>query len=382
MIYLDNNSTTRLDDRVLNEMIPFFVDNYANASSRHVEGINAKKSVELARKRIGDVINANKDDIYFTSGSTEAINTIFKGVIETNQNRQKHIITVKTEHSAVIEVCRYLEKKGVDITYLNVDKDGLVNINELRSSLRESTVLVSVMLVNNEIGVIQNIGEISELLKEKNVLFFTDATQGFGKIPIDIKTCHVDFMCFSGHKIHGPKGIGGIYINENRMSKLEPLLWGGGQENNFRGGTSNVPAIVGFGLAAELACSEMEINEMKIKNLRDTLEDGLIKYNWVGVNGKVDRRTYNVSNLTFKDIEIEPIINGSLGIIASNSSACSSGSDKPSHVLKALGLSDKDTFSSIRFSLSKYNSEDEIIKAIGQIDSFIKSNYSHKSINY
>jgi len=382
MIYLDNNSTTRIDDRVLHEMIPFFVDNYANASSRHVEGTKAKKGIELARKRIGDVINADKNDIYFTSGSTEAINTIFKGVIETNQNRQKHIITVKTEHSAVIEVCRYLEKKGVDITFLDIDKEGLININELKSSLRESTVLVSVMLVNNEIGVIQNIGEISELLKKKNVLFFTDATQGFGKIPIDIKTCPVDFMCFSGHKIHGPKGIGGIYISENRMSKLEPLLWGGGQENNFRGGTSNVPAIVGFGLAAELAYSEMEINENKIKNLRNTLEDRLTKYNWVGVNGKVDRRTYNVSNLTFKDIEIEPIINGSLGIIASNGSACSSGSDKPSHVLKALGLSDKDTFSSIRFSMSKFNTEDEIIYAIGQIDNFIKSNYSNKSINY
>lgn len=382
MIYLDNNSTTRLDDRVLHEMVPFFVDNYANASSRHAEGIKAKKAVELARKRIGDVINADKDDIYFTSGSTEAINTIFKGVIETSQNSQSHIITVKTEHSAVIEVCKYLEKKGVDITFLDVDKEGLININELKSSLRESTILVSVMLVNNEIGVIQNIGEISELLKEKNVLFFTDATQGFGKIPIDIKTCHVDFMCFSGHKIHGPKGIGGIYISKDRMSKLEPLLWGGGQENNFRGGTSNVPAIVGFGLAAELAFTEIEINEKKIKNLRDTLEDGLTKYSWVGVNGKLDRRTYNVSNLTFKDIEIEPIINGSLGIIASNGSACSSGSDKPSHVLKALGLSDKDTFSSIRFSMSKFNSEDEIIKAIDQIDNFIKSNYSNKSINY
>ncbi|MHB9011865.1 MAG: cysteine desulfurase family protein [Ignavibacteriaceae bacterium] len=375
MIYLDNNSTTRIDDRVLQEMIPFFSDFYANSLSNHLEGIKVNKSVELARKRIANVINAEIGEIYFTSGSTESINTVFKGIIEKNHNNRKHIITVKTEHSAVLEVCRYLEKKGVDVTYLNVDKDGLIDLNELNSYLNESTILVSIMFVNNEIGVIQNIKEISKLLKNSKALFFTDATQAFGKIPIDVKLANIDFMCFSSHKIHGPKGIGGLYIYKNNRTILEPLIFGGGQENNFRGGTSNVPSIVGFGLASEIAQTEMQANENKIKNLRDTLEMGLSKINIVKVNGSINNRIYNVTNLDFKDIDIHPIVNGAMGILASNGSACKSNSDKPSHVLKAIGLTDQEARSSVRFSLSRYNNDEEIRDVINLIRNYVESIY-------
>ncbi|MFN8671852.1 MAG: cysteine desulfurase family protein [Candidatus Sericytochromatia bacterium] len=369
-IYLDNNATTKVDQNVIKKMIPYFTDIYANASSRHEFGFEAKKGVKKARQQVADLINCEADEIIFTSGSTESINLAIKGL----QNKEKnHIVTVKTEHSAVLDTCKYLEKNGCEITYLFVNREGLIDLNELKNSIKNNTSLVSVMFANNETGVIQPIKEIAEIVHEKEALFMTDATQVVGKIPIDVNKLGIDLMTISAHKFYGPKGIGALYVRSRRPRKvkLEPIIHGGGHERSFRSGTSNVSGIVGLGVACEIASKNIKKDSLIIKDLRDYLENELLKIEDTFINGHKEKRLYNTSNICFKGFNSEAIIMGLKNIIVSNGSACTSTSIYPSHVLMAMGLSEKEAFSSIRFSLGKFNTKNEIEFTIEKIKDII-----------
>lgn len=365
VIYFDNNATTRTDDRVVEAMQPYFTSEYANSSSHHSFGQAVKQIVDNSRSKISSYLSSKPAEIIFTSGATEAINLAIKGIAETYSNKGKHIITTQTEHSAVLDVCKHLEERGFEVDYLPVDKYGLIDISLLKSLIKEDTILVSVIYVNNETGVIQPIEEIAEVCKSKNVIFFTDATQAIGKIPIDVSNSKIDLMSFSGHKFYGPKGIGGLYCRKN--IKLKALLHGGGHENGLRSGTLNVPGIVGLAKALELSINEMDDNKKKIKTLREKFENVLLSTNKINLNGHPSFRLYNVSNICFN--EIDPfLINKSLKDVAfSQGSACNSNSVKPSHVLKAMGMSDKNAASSFRFSFGKYNNSDEIEKVLTQL---------------
>lgn len=369
IIYLDNNATTRIDPAVLEVMMPYLTNSYANASSNHQFGVQIAEAVKTARKQVADLIKAEPFEIVFTSGATEAINLAFKGIVENSKRKKNHIITVSTEHSAVLDCAKYLEKKGCEVTFLNVGKDGLVDLKELKASMTEDTVLVSVMFVNNETGVIQPIKEIAEIAHEFGAVFMTDATQALGKIPFSVEEMGIDLMAFSGHKIYAPKGIGGLYVKNRKGRKvsLEALIHGGGHEKGMRSGTLNVPGIVGLGMACEIAQSEMTSNTKKIKDLRDYLESELLKVEGSHVNGSIEHRLYNVSNIRFEGIDSDAVITGLENISVSNGSACTSTSIEPSHVLVAMGLTDQEAYSSLRLSLGKFNNKKEVeatIKAI------------------
>nr|MBI1231184.1 aminotransferase class V-fold PLP-dependent enzyme [Cytophagales bacterium] len=368
IIYLDNNATTPLDPRVLEEMMPFLTHNFANAASTHVFGVAAREAVKLARKQVADLIGADTHEIIFTSGATEAINLAIKGVAEAYSEKGKHIVTVSTEHSAVLDTCRYLETKGFDITYLPVERDGLLDLQVVEDAIRRDTILVSVMHVNNETGVIQPIQEISELAHKKGALFMSDCTQSVGKILVDVDELGIDLLCCSAHKIYGPKGAGALFIRQrkNRI-KIPALLHGGGHERGLRSGTLNVPGIVGFGKACELAEKEMGENKTKIREMRDYLERELLKIPDTSLNGHVTMRLFNVSNICFKGVDSEALIMGLSNpeseepmIIVSNGSACTAASIDPSHVLLAMGLNESIAFNCIRFSLSKNLIQKEI----------------------
>lgn len=370
-IYLDNNATTQIDPKVLEVMMPFLTNSYANASSNHQFGVQISDAVKLARKQVADLIKAEPFEIVFTSGATEAINLAFKGIVENSKKKKNHIITVTTEHSAVLDCAKYLEKKGCDVTFLSVNKDGLIDLNELKASMREDTVLVSIMFVNNETGVIQPIKEIAEIVHEFGAVFMTDGTQALGKIPFAIEELGIDLMAFSGHKIYAPKGVGGLYVKNRKGRKvnLEALIHGGGHEKGMRSGTLNVPGIVGLGKACEIAQSEMATNAKKVKELRDYLEGELLKVDGSYVNGSTEHRLYNVSNIRFDGIDSDAVITGLENISISNGSACTSTSIEPSHVLVAMGLSNQEAYASLRLSLGKFNTRkevDETIKAIKQ----------------
>lgn len=371
IIYLDNNATTRIDPAVLEVMMPYLTNSYANASSNHQFGVQIAEAVKTARKQVADLIKAEPFEIVFTSGATEAINLAFKGIVENSKRKKNHIITVSTEHSAVLDCAKYLEKKGCEVTFLNVGKDGLVDLKELKACMTEDTVLVSVMFVNNETGVIQPIKEIAEIAHEFGAVFMTDATQALGKIPFSVEEMGIDLMAFSGHKIYAPKGIGGLYVKNRKGRKvsLEALIHGGGHEKGMRSGTLNVPGIVGLGKACEIAQSEMTSNTKKIKDLRDYLESELLKVEGSHVNGSTEHRLYNVSNIRFEGIDSDAVITGLENISVSNGSACTSTSIEPSHVLVAMGLTDQEAYSSLRLSLGKFNNKKEVeatIKAIKQ----------------
>lgn len=368
IIYLDNNSTTKLDPRVFEEMQPYFMEYYGNASSSHGLGSIAFNAVKKAREQIASLIDADESEVFFTSGATESINLCLKGIIAGQKN--PHIITCETEHPALLETCRFLEDIGVNVTYLPVTADGLVDLERLKLAIQENTVLVAIMMVNNETGVIQPIKEIAEITHGRNVLFMTDATQAVGKIPISVKNFGVDILCFSGHKFYGPKGIGGIYLRSRRPFKvrLRPLISGGGQEKALRSGTLNVPGIVGMGKAAEIAQSELSKDEIKIRDLRDYLESSLLKIPSTYINGSKEHRIYNTINICFEGVDADAMIVALKNIAVSNGSACSSTSVKPSHVLKALGKTDLQAFSSLRFSLGKFNIRDEIDTVIKEIE--------------
>ncbi len=339
-------------------MLPFFTSDFGNTSSSHFIGEKAKKAVEQSREFISDLLNAKPTDLIFTSGATESINLAIRGISEGYSNKGKHIITTQTEHSAVLDVCKHLEKKGFELEYLSVDREGLIDLNELSGKIREDTILVSIIYVNNETGVMQPINEIGEICRNKNVFFFTDATQAAGKISINISKSNIDMMCFSGHKFYGPKGIGGLLIRKD--IKLEPLFHGGGHERGLRSGTLNVPGIVGLAKAFEIAHSDMSQIQEKVKTLRDKFENKLLKTKMIKINGHPNKRLFNVSNIYLT--KTDPfLVQNELGNVAySRGSACNSSSVKPSHVLKAMGLSDKDALSSFRFSFGRENNMNEI----------------------
>lgn len=365
LIYLDNNATTPLDKRVLEAMMPFLTAEYANANSIHLFGISAHEAVEKARTDAAELIGAEPQEIIFTSGATEAINMAIKGVAENYTPQGKHIITSSTEHSAVLDTCRYLETRGFEVTYLPVLSDGLIDLNVLKNALREDTILVSIMLANNETGVIQPIGKIAEIAREVGALVMTDSTQAVGKIPIDVDEMGIDLLCMSGHKIYGPKGVGALYIRQReKRIKIPALIHGGGHERGFRSGTLNVPGIVGFGKACEIAMKEMEQDEKRIKDLRKRLEDELLKNNGAFVNGNQHHRIYNVSNICFPGIDGDSIITRETGLAIASGSACTSALIEPSYVLLSMGLTKEDAFASIRFSLGRFNTKEDIENAI------------------
>ncbi|WP_149241341.1 cysteine desulfurase family protein [Dyadobacter sp. 32] len=369
MIYLDNNATTRIDPRVLETMMPYLTDNFANAASTHAFGLGANDAVKLARQQVAALIGAEMHEVVFTSGATEAINLAIKGVAENYQNKGKHIITVQTEHTAVLDVCQYLENKGFEITYLPVQSDGLLDLEVLKSALRPDTVLVSVMLVNNETGVIQPIREIAALTHEAGALFMTDGTQAIGKLQVDVDDLGIDLMPLSAHKFYGPKGVGALFIRQRRpwRVKLEALLHGGGHEGGKRSGTLNVAGIAGLGKAAELAQKEMKLDAQRVGAIRDSLEKELLKIEGTRINGNPESRLYNVTNILFECCDSDALIMGLHDIAISNGSACTSASIEPSHVLIAHGLSETEAFSCLRFSLGRFNSVEEVVAVVGKV---------------
>lgn len=376
LIYFDNNSTTLMDDRVLEAMLPFFKANYGNASSSHYFGLEIKKAIENSREIISSFINCDSKEIIFTSGATESINIALKGVALNPYNTKRHIITMQTEHKAVLDTCKYLETVGFDVDYLPVNNDGLLDLNKLIETIREDTFLVCIMWVNNETGVVQPIKEIGTITKVKNVLLMTDATQAVGKLPIDLMEYNsIDLLCFSAHKFYGPKGIGALYINSETISKsnISPLLHGGGHELSLRSGTLNVPAIVGFAMACQIASLEMESNLNYIKNLRDILENELLKIEGAFINGSKKNRIFNTVNICLPNFDANVFIGIHKNIAVSSGSACTSALLEPSHVLIAMGLNNEDSFSAIRFSVSKYNTEQDIFFVVNAIkESVIK----------
>lgn len=373
--YLDYNSTTPIDPRLLEAMLPFLKDNFANPSSTHHFGQSINEKVKQAREQIADFINAESNELIFTSGATEAINIALKGVAENYSNKGKHIITVSTEHKAVLDTCKDLEKKGFEVTYLPVQPNGLIDLTELEKSIRQDTILVSVMYVNNETGVIQPIGEIAKLVHEKGALFMTDATQAVGKIEIDVNDLAIDLLCFSGHKMYAPKGIGALYVRNK--TKLSPQIHGGGHEQGLRSGTLNVPGIIALAKACEIASEEMALNQRNISTLKDKLETELLKLPNTSLNGDSENRIFNTTNICFKGQDANVLIGRMKNIAVSNGSACSSAVIEPSHVLKAMGLSDDEAFASLRFSLGKYNSIKDIETVISKIKELTQPNFKY-----
>jgi cysteine desulfurase len=369
LIYLDNNSTTKIDDGVVAAMLPYLKELYGNPSSSHNFGMEISKAILESRRSVAELIHADTNDIVFTSGGTESINLAIKGYAFANQNKGRHIITVQSEHKAVLDTCLYLESVGFTITYLPVNKNGVINLDEFDAAFNEETILVSVMLANNETGVLQPIKEIADISHSKGAAYMCDATQALGKIEIDVEELQIDLMPFSGHKFYGPKGVGGLYVKDlkKRKTYLEPIQHGGGHENGLRSGTLNVPGIVGLGAACRIAREEMKFNANKIEVLRDFIEKELLKIPDTYINGRGAQRMFNVSNICFPGIDANVFISRMKNIAVSTGSACSSAIIEPSHVLKAMGLSDDDAMASMRFSLGKHNTESEVKNTLGII---------------
>lgn len=368
-IYMDNNSTTMVDPVVFNAMEPWFLEKYGNASSKdHSFGWEADAAVENARKQLGALINTESSEIIFTSGATESINLAHWGIAESYNNKGKRIITSVIEHSAVIDSLGALEKKGFEVIYLQVNREGLIEIDQLKELINDDTMLVSIMTTNNEIGIINDIETIGNICKEKNVFFHTDATQAIGKIPFDLKAINADLVSFSGHKFYAPKGIGALYINKSKKIKLTPRSYGGGQEHGLRPGTLNVPLIVGIGRAAEICNTKMQNESAKIESLRNKLLKGITdKVEDVKVNGSMKERLPNNLNLCFRYVRAENIIMELRDIAVSTGAACTSASLKPNHVLKAIGLSNEEIKGSVRFGLGRFNTEEEVEYVINRV---------------
>jgi cysteine desulfurase len=368
-IYLDNNATTPMDPRVLEAMLPYFIENFGNAASRnHAFGWKAEEAVDYAREQIASLINADSKEIIITSGATESNNLALKGVFEMYAEKGNHFITVETEHKAILDTCKHLEKLGAEVTYLQAAEDGLITVEQVAAAIKPNTVLVTVMYANNEIGVIQPIKEITALCKSKGILFHTDATQAVGKIKVDVIADGIDMMSFSGHKMYGPKGVGVLYVRrKNPRVKVTAQMDGGGHERGMRSGTLNVPSIVGLGKACELCRLEMDVDTARISKMRDRLEQELLVIEESYINGNTDHRLPHVSNMSFKYVEGEGLIMGVKNIAVSSGSACTSASLEPSYVLKALGLDDELAHSSLRFGLSRFTTDEEIDYAINHV---------------
>ncbi|HEY5369183.1 MAG TPA: IscS subfamily cysteine desulfurase [Hanamia sp.] len=369
-VYLDNNATTPLDPRVLESMLPFFTTYFGNAASHsHTFGWEAEAAVKYAREQVAQLINAEPNEIVFTSGATESDNLALKGIFEMYAGKGNHIITVTTEHKAVLDSCTHLEKLGADITYLNVQKDGVIDLKELERTIKPETILIAIMYANNETGVIQPVKEIGLIAKKHGVLYFSDATQAAGKIQVDVIEDGIDIMAFSAHKIYGPKGVGALYIRrKNPRVRLTAQIDGGGHERGFRSGTLNVPGIAGFGKACELCKIEMQKDSENLKILRDKLEAALLNTKKATINGSRKSRLPNVSNMSFKNRNSADLMAKlSRNIALSSGSACTSATLSPSFVLKAMGLSDDEALSSLRFGLGRFNTEEEIDYTIEQL---------------
>jgi len=363
-IYLDNHSTTPVDPRVLEAMLPYFTERFGNAASKsHAFGWEADAAVDTAREQVAKLIGADSPrEIVFTSGATESDNLAIKGVAEAYRDRGNHIITCVTEHKAVLDSCKVLVKHGFDITYLPVGGDGLIDMQRLRNAITDKTILISIMAANNEIGTIQPIKEIGGLAKERQILFHSDATQGVGKFPINVDDMGIDLLSLTAHKLYGPKGIGALYVRSNAPRvKLVSLLDGGGHERGMRSGTLNVPGIVGLGKACELSQKEMSAEAERLIALRERLKDGiLMQLDEVQINGHAVQRLPGNLNLSFAYIEGESLLMGLKDIAVSTGSACTSASLEPSHVLKAIGLADELAYSAIRFGLGRFTTQEEI----------------------
>lgn len=369
-VYLDNNATTPCDPRVVDAMIPYFTENFGNAASRnHPFGWTAEEAVDYAREQVAKLIGADPKEIIFTSGATEADNLGIKGVFEMYASKGNHIITATTEHKAVLDTCKHLEKLGAEVTYLVVKEDGLIDLKELEAAIKPTTILIAIMYANNEIGVIQPVREISAIARKNGVLFFTDGVQAAGKIPVDVNKDGIDLMALTAHKMYGPKGIGALYVRrKNPRVKVTAQLDGGGHERGMRSGTLNVPGIVGFGKAAELARLEMDQDTKRLSALRDKLETELLKVEEAYVNGNREHRLPHVANISFKHVEGEGLLMGfNKNIALSSGSACTSASLEPSYVLKALGLGDDLAHSSLRFGLGRFTTEEQIDYTIEQV---------------
>jgi len=368
IIYLDHNATTPVDLRVVEAMLPFFTEQPGNAASRHhAFGWVAEEAVGQAREQLASLINADPREIIFTSGATESDNLALKGIFELYRRKGRHIVTVKTEHNAVLDPCAHLEKLGAEVTYLDVDAEGLIDLEALGAAIRPDTVLVSVMWANNETGVIQPMERIGALCAEKGVLLMSDATQAVGKISVDPRAAGVHLLAFSAHKMYGPKGIGALYISRRQPRvKLSAQLHGGGHEQGMRSGTLNVPAIAGFGRAAAIAAEEMEAEGERLGRLRDRLEHALLEaLEETYVNGSRKHRLPHVSNLSFKYVDGESLMMSVNQVLAvSAGSACTSASLEPSHVLRAMGISDDQAHAAIRFSLGRTTTESDVDRAV------------------
>lgn len=372
MIYLDNNATTRMSDQVLEEMLPFLREDYGNASSiQHKLGRRAHQAVEQARERVAQALKVDTKEIFFTSGATEAINTVLKGVYQRYQAKGRHIITSPAEHKAVLTVCEQLRGEGAEVTYLSVNAQGLIDTDELKRSIREDTVLVCLMAANNETGVLAPLRDIAAICRQKDVLFFCDATQYIGKLDIDLSQEPIDMLCLSAHKFHGPKGIGALYVRrKSKPTQIASLIQGGKQEHGFRGGTYAVAPIVGLGAALK----DIEQNDAEyVRELRDQFEQLVMQeIAETKVHGSEAPRLYNTSNILFKHVRGAELMTKLPDVAISSGSACVSGDRDPSHVLKAMGISDEDALCSLRFSFSKYNTREEVVEVVAKLKAAVE----------
>ncbi len=362
-IYMDNQATTPVDPRVLEAMLPYFGERFVNAASRnHQFGWDAEEAVDNARKQVAALINAHPKEIVFTSGATESDNLALKGVAEMYGQKGDHIITCVTEHKAIIDSAKHLEKQGVRVTFLPVERNGLIDLDDLERAITDKTILISIMTANNEVGVVQDIREIGRIARERGVLFHTDAVQAVGKIPFDVQAMNVDIASLSAHKMYGPKGVGALYVRRrNPRVLLTPIIDGGGHERGMRSGTLNVPGIVGFGRAAELSMNELEDESRRLGALRDRLLARLReKLDEIYINGDMERRIPGNLNISFAYVEGESLLMGIDDVAVSSGSACTSASLEPSYVLKALGVGEDLAHTSIRFGLGRFNTEDEV----------------------
>ena len=364
-IYLDNSATTPVDPRVAEKMIPYLVEKFGNPASRsHAFGWEAEAAVEEAREQVAKLVNADSKEIVWTSGATESDNLAIKGAANFYSGKGKHLITLKTEHKAVLDTCRELERHGFEVTYLDVQENGLIDLEGLKAAIRPDTILISVMFVNNEIGVIQPIAEIGEICREKGIIFHVDAAQATGKVAIDLATLKVDLMSFSAHKMYGPKGIGALYIRRKPRVRLEAQMQGGGHERGFRSGTLPTHQIVGMGEAFRIAREEMVEENKRIRALRDRLMKGLTDIEHVFVNGDLQQRVPHNLNISFAYVEGESMLMAIKDLAVSSGSACTSASLEPSYVLRALGRDDELAHSSIRFTIGRFNTEEEVDYAV------------------
>ena len=366
-VYLDYNATTPVDSRVVETMLPYFTEKFGNASSDHVFGWDAGEAVDIAREQVAGLVNCKSTEIIFTSGATEAANLALFGFCEKNRHNGNHIICCKTEHKAILDSMRSLEKKGFSITYLEVDSKGNIDLHELEEAITSNTILVCLMLANNETGVLHPMKQISGIVHSKGVKLMSDITQAVGKIPVDLKEMNLDLAVFSSHKLYGPKGMGALYINKKHKIDIEPLLFGGGQEKGMRPGTLNIPGIVGFGKAAEIAFSEMEEESIRISNLKDKLEALLIGIDGSSINSRNADRLPNTTNISLENIDGNQFLRKLNSLAVSRGSACTSNTIEPSHVLKAMGLSDELALSTIRISLGRKTTLSEIEFAAKEI---------------